>query len=402
MPAKRPRAFILIACACAIFWPGAFIFGLPGVLRQHWQQVFDAGGGAVGGTVFFILTGATCFMYLCGRLQEKYGPGRLTSIGAVMCGISSIWLSQAGNMIDVNIWAFSVGASSAFVYLPGLTVVQRWYPERRGLVAGFFNMAFGLSAAVMSPIFSILLSKWGYEAVTLAAGCAALTIGLAASALIRFPETDTLDAGTRCAVCAQRPLGEGSPEKPRVLVPLVHLGVRRRRRGQYAGAGHRVWPGPRPESRGCRRPAHGVQCDQRLRQVDQRIFLGRDRAIPHNGHELYRRRPCLSDHAPSGWPVAMGRSGGSHRFRLRDPVCGFWPVGRRLFRHGALRSHLRTDFYRLRFRVRAAWPMAERTYPGCHPGQLHPGFFLPGPDVSGGGRAHPAGSAVAGMSNVTP
>jgi OFA family oxalate/formate antiporter-like MFS transporter len=191
MPAKSPRAFILMACACAIFWPGSFIFGLPGVLRQHWQKVFDAGGGAVGGTVFFILTGATCFMYLCGRLQEKYGPGRLTSIGAIMCGSSSIWLSQAENMTDVNIWAFSVGASSAFVYLPGLTVVQRWYPERRGLVAGFFNMAFGLSAAVTSPIFSILLSKWGYEAVTLAAGCAALTIGLTASALIRFPETDT-------------------------------------------------------------------------------------------------------------------------------------------------------------------------------------------------------------------
>ena len=191
MPAKSPRTFILMACACAIFWPGSFIFGLPGVLRQHWQQVFDAGGGAVGGTVFFILAGATCFMYLCGRLQEKYGPGRLASIGAVLCGSSSIWLSQAGNMIDVNIWAFSVGASSAFVYLPGLTVVQRWYPERRGLLAGFFNMAFGLSAAVMSPIFSILLSKWGYETVTLAAGCSALTIGLTASALIRFPETDT-------------------------------------------------------------------------------------------------------------------------------------------------------------------------------------------------------------------
>ena len=173
-----------------IFWPGWFIFGLPGVVGQHWQQVLEPGGGAVGGTVFFILTGATCFMYLCGRLQEKYGPGRLTSIGAVMCGSSAIWLSQADNMIDVNIWAFSVGASSAFVYLPGLTVVQRWYPEKRGLVAGFFNMAFGLSAAVMSPIFSILLSKWGYKPVTLAAGCAALAIGLTASALIRFPETD--------------------------------------------------------------------------------------------------------------------------------------------------------------------------------------------------------------------
>jgi OFA family oxalate/formate antiporter-like MFS transporter len=188
MPPKSPRTSILIACAGAIFWPGAFIFGLPGVLRQHWQQAFDAGGGAVGGTIFFILTGATCFMYLSGRLQEKYSPGRLVAIGSVMCGSSAIWLSQASSMFEVYIWAFSAGASSAFIYLPGLTVVQRWYPERRGLVAGFFNMAFGLSAAIMSPVFSILLSKWSSEALTLAAGCAALFIGLTASVLIRFPE----------------------------------------------------------------------------------------------------------------------------------------------------------------------------------------------------------------------
>jgi OFA family oxalate/formate antiporter-like MFS transporter len=49
-------------------------------------------------------------------------------------------------------------------------------------------MAFGMSAAVMSPVFSVLLLKWGYETLTLAAGGAALTIGLAASLLIRFPE----------------------------------------------------------------------------------------------------------------------------------------------------------------------------------------------------------------------
>ncbi|MFH1984475.1 MAG: MFS transporter [Pseudomonadota bacterium] len=189
MPTKNARGFVLIACACAIFWPGAFIFGLPGILRQHWQQAFGASGREVGGTVFFVLTGATCFMYLCGRLMQKYGPGRLTAIGAVACGGSAIWLSSAGSIHEVNIWAFFVGASSAFVYLPGLTVVQRWYPHRRGLVSGFFNMVFGLSAAIMSPVFSILLLKWGYETLILAAGFAALTIGLAAAALIRFPET---------------------------------------------------------------------------------------------------------------------------------------------------------------------------------------------------------------------
>jgi OFA family oxalate/formate antiporter-like MFS transporter len=187
MSIKISRTIILVACAFAIFWPGAFIFGLPGVLRQHWQQVFNADGGAVGRTVFFILIGATCFMYLCGRLQEKYSPGKLAIVGVLLCGMSTIWLSQAANMTEVNIWAFSVGASSAFIYLPGLTVVQHWYPERRGLVSGFFNMAFGISAAIMSPIFSNFLSNWGYKVLTLTAGCTALTVGLISATMIRFP-----------------------------------------------------------------------------------------------------------------------------------------------------------------------------------------------------------------------
>ena len=188
MTKKPGRALILIACACAIFWPGAFIFGFPGIMRQHWQQTFNVGGSAVGQTIFYILTGATCFMYLCGRWQEKYGPAKLAAIGAVLCGGSVIWLGRAENMTVVYTWAFLVGASSAFVYAPALTVVQCWYPEKRGLVAGLFNMAFGLPAGLMSPIFTTLLSGWGYETVNLVLGCVALIAGLIASTLIRFPE----------------------------------------------------------------------------------------------------------------------------------------------------------------------------------------------------------------------
>lgn len=190
MPEKPGRAFILISCACAIFWPGAFIFGFPGVMRQHWQQTFNVGGTEVGQTVFFVLTGATGFIYLCGRWQEKYGPAKLAALGAVLCGSSAIWLGRAENMTAVYAWAFLVGASSAFIYVPALTVVQRWYPARRGLVSGFFNMAFGLAAAVMSPVFTALLSSWGYETTNRVLGCVALAVGLAAATLIRFPKLD--------------------------------------------------------------------------------------------------------------------------------------------------------------------------------------------------------------------
>ena len=152
MPQKPGRTLILIACACAVFCPGAFIFGFPGIMRHYWQQAFNVGGSEVGQTIFFILIGATCFMYLCGRWQEKYGPGKLAALGAVLTGSSVIWLGRTETMTAVHAWAFLVGAASAFIYVPALTAVQRWYPERRGLVSGLCNMAFGLAAAVMSPV----------------------------------------------------------------------------------------------------------------------------------------------------------------------------------------------------------------------------------------------------------
>ena len=199
MQATLKRSYILIASACAIFWPGAFIFGIPGVMRQYWQQTFKVGGSDVGQTVFFVLIGATSFMFLCGRWQEKYGPGKLIVLGSGLCGISALWLSTADNMFAVYIWAFTVGASSAFVYVPALTVVQRWFPERRGLVSGFFNMAFGLSAAIMSPVFTAMLRHWGYGSTNLVLGCIALIIGIAASFLIRFPDSLTHTTGDSAA-----------------------------------------------------------------------------------------------------------------------------------------------------------------------------------------------------------
>ncbi|MDX2445697.1 MAG: MFS transporter [Desulfobacterales bacterium] len=79
-------------------------------------------------------------------------------------------------------------------------MVQRWYPERRGLVSGFFNMAFGLSAAIMAPVFSTLLLEWGYRTLTLTAGCTALFIGLAASVLIQFPKAVSLTPTSATAI----------------------------------------------------------------------------------------------------------------------------------------------------------------------------------------------------------
>ncbi|MBN2126361.1 MAG: MFS transporter [Deltaproteobacteria bacterium] len=189
MDSYRKGTLALISSCAAIFWPGAFIFGFPGVMAGHWQETFQVGRGAVGQSLFFVLLGVGMFMYLTGRLQERVGPSRLFALGTILCGASAVLVGHAPNMGFVYFCTLLFGIASAFVYIPGLTVVQRWYPQRRGLVSGLVNMVFGLSAAVMSPIFTAMLKNMGTASMTLILGILALITGLTAAGLVRMPDS---------------------------------------------------------------------------------------------------------------------------------------------------------------------------------------------------------------------
>jgi OFA family oxalate/formate antiporter-like MFS transporter len=184
---RRGKIAVLASCA-AIFWPGAFIFSFPGVMGPHWQQTLGVSRAATGRTLFFVLAAVGVFMFITGRWQEKIGPSKLAALGALLCGASTILVGYAESIAWVYLWAFLMGTSSSFIYIPALTVVQRWYPSRRGLVSGWVNLAFGLSAAIMSPVFTRLLGSMSYRGMTLLLGLSALGVGLAASPSVRFPE----------------------------------------------------------------------------------------------------------------------------------------------------------------------------------------------------------------------
>lgn len=81
---QNKKTFALIASCASIFWPGAFIFGFPGVMGPHWQKIFGVGSSALGQSLFWVLAGTGIFMYPVGRLQEKIGPVRLVAMGAFL------------------------------------------------------------------------------------------------------------------------------------------------------------------------------------------------------------------------------------------------------------------------------------------------------------------------------
>lgn len=153
-----------------------------------WQEMFHVGRAATGLTIFFMLAAVGAFMFLVGRWQERWGLRRMIALGVIFTALASLVVSQAGSIYTVYVWAFLNGTASCFVYVPALTLVQWYYPHKRGLVAGTVSMVFGLAAAIMSPLFGKMLSAFGYEAMNLAVALLTLSIGLLGAYFARAPE----------------------------------------------------------------------------------------------------------------------------------------------------------------------------------------------------------------------
>jgi len=187
---ERRKIIALISSCASMFWIGTFIFGLPGVMAPYWQNTFGVGRGAVSQMPFWVLLALGILMYAVGRTQEKIGYARMASFGALVMGISTILLGRYQSIGWVYFWSFTMGVAATFVYIPALTVVQRWYPHRRGLVTGLVNMVFGLSACPMSPIFNRLLDNMGPVGTTTGIGILALVSGLIIAPFMKVPDID--------------------------------------------------------------------------------------------------------------------------------------------------------------------------------------------------------------------
>ncbi len=181
------KKVILILGCLTIFFPGAFVFGFPGVMASEWQMLFGVNKAQIGRLMFFILAGTGFSMVLAGKLQEKIPSRFIIFTGSLIGSLAMIFVGQASTIEHVYIWAFIEGFFCGFVYIPCLTVFQKLFPKNKGLVTGLFNLNFGGSAAVMSPIFTYFLVSKGYVFTSNFAAVISIILGTSFALLIKIP-----------------------------------------------------------------------------------------------------------------------------------------------------------------------------------------------------------------------
>ena len=152
---------------------GALMNGLGGSL--HWQgftvlflpisQTFGITSAQT--SLLFALARAENGLLgpITGWLMDKFGPRPLAIFGTAMAGIGYVMLSRVENYTQfllIYILVISIGATTSFMQT-SFVALNVWFVKKRGLVMSINSAAFRLGSAILVPIFSFCVYRWGWQ-----------------------------------------------------------------------------------------------------------------------------------------------------------------------------------------------------------------------------------------------
>ncbi|MCQ2501137.1 MAG: MFS transporter [Lachnospiraceae bacterium] len=151
----------MTGCGLMIFLSGSIAFGFPGVMTSYWQDQFHVGNAETGLIITCMLFALAASMFFSGRVHAAKGLRICMLLGTALYLISYVVLLLATSIYMVYIWGFLANLGSSFLYGPSLTAGQQEYPEKKGVISGILNLCFGISGAVMAPVFQYVLVTKG-------------------------------------------------------------------------------------------------------------------------------------------------------------------------------------------------------------------------------------------------
>lgn len=133
-----------------------------------------------------------------GRVQDKIGPKFVTVAGSVMISLGMILTAlvtrQAPWLVYIT-YGIIGGLGVGTVYTATVSVIQKWFPDKRGFATGFMVAAFGFSLVIFAPITSSLLSRTGVPSTFFTFGLIFLFVCVLCSLRIDNPPPDYAPPG---------------------------------------------------------------------------------------------------------------------------------------------------------------------------------------------------------------
>lgn len=100
--------------------------------------------------------------FLGGRLQDRMGPRPVALLGGVIYAVGNLLASLTTDAQDLWLLVLGYGVLGGFglgfCYIVPIAMLQKWFPDKRGLVTGLAVAGFGFGAVLVAPLAQLLVA----------------------------------------------------------------------------------------------------------------------------------------------------------------------------------------------------------------------------------------------------
>ena len=131
--------------------------------------------------------------YLGGRLQDRKGPRVVALMGGIVYAVGILLASFTNGEEDYWLLILGYGVISGFglgvAYIVPIAMLQKWFPDRKGLITGLAVGGFGFGAVLTSPVAQWLINQDPDDPTSafLPLGIAYLVMSLVGASVFRNP-----------------------------------------------------------------------------------------------------------------------------------------------------------------------------------------------------------------------
>lgn len=132
------------------------------VFRLALEKELQIGATQSGMPYMVSLAVFALFMYFTGRQIDKFHPRTILICGAILVSLGWILSSFATNIFMLTLtYGLISGAGVGIMYGVPMSVISKWFPDKKGLAVGLVLAGFGFSPILTAPVARLLVHDYG-------------------------------------------------------------------------------------------------------------------------------------------------------------------------------------------------------------------------------------------------
>jgi MFS family permease len=164
----------------ALFFFYAWVLRVnPSVMVEELMRDFSVGATAIGSLSAVYFYGYAGMQIPVGLMIDRFGPRRLLTLSALVCGASCLLAAWSETFAGVSLGRFLIGASAAFSLVGALAVAGQWFEPTRFAFLGGLAMSAGMAGGVLgqAPVRLLVEANgWRPTVAMMALGGVALAL----------------------------------------------------------------------------------------------------------------------------------------------------------------------------------------------------------------------------------